>query len=375
MSDDERLAGLIRRAGGSTGDAPDLATIARRARRRRVARITTGVAAAVAVLAAVAVVAFDTISTSRTVRFAQAGRQAAASPSAAGRSDAGGVAAPRPSPAPSDPRETVDEVPEGALVAVPDGFVIVSGNVPAEVWFSRDARAWTVQEAQGLDSDVPSDVAATPDGAIAVLDVTPALWTSDDRGRSWRRVDLPRAVAGAAPTQVAGDATSWFLAGSRPGEAFVFAVARDAPGEYRRVEGDLAHGRDLLVPEIAAGGAGAVLTADGRRPAVWYIAPSLAVTPVAGVFGDARITAVAARADGFVATVAGGPEAGRHALELWTSPDGVAWSRAGGDVPAPTCAQLAASGRRLLAAGRPCDADAGWQAWLRDGDGDWERIE
>lgn len=116
--------------------------------------------------------------------------------------------------------------------------------VPAAIGLSSQHRA--------LYSDIPNDVAATPDGIVVVLDVTSVLWTSDDLGRSWRRVDLPAAVSPETPTAVAADDTSWLLGGSRAGEAFLFVVSRGAPDEYEEVAGDFTHRQDLMVPHIAA---------------------------------------------------------------------------------------------------------------------------
>jgi hypothetical protein len=373
MNDDEQVARLIRRAGGIVDHAPDFDEVYRRSRRRRTAKTATAVFTVVA-LVAIAVVAANAFPTQRTVRFAQTGREPA--PSTERTRAPAAHASPSQSP-PATDRETtgtVGEVPEGSLVAVPDGFVIVSGNVSASVWFSRDARTWIQQPAQGLYSDLLNDVDVTPDGMVVALDVTSTLWTSGDLGRSWNRIDLPAEISRANPTEVAADDTSWMLGGSRAREAFLFAVPRDAPTGYATVDGDFTHQQDLSVPRIASGTAGTVMITDGHRPVLWHITDDLAVTRVDDVFGDARVTGIAASGNAFTASVLKDPEQGESSLEAWTSSEGLTWSRSESAIPAPTCAQIVASDRLIVAAGRPCDADVGWEAWLLPEDGSWNRV-
>jgi hypothetical protein len=113
----------------------------------------------------------------------------------------------------------------------------------------------------------------------------------------------------------------------------------------------------------------------GRRPVVWRVADDREVTRIEGVFGDAEVTGITASGTGITASVLTETAGRGSSLDLWTSVDGQTWSRSGPPIPAPTCAQIVTSGRSTLAAGRPCDADVGWQAWLRPADGEWNRID
>jgi hypothetical protein len=100
MTDDERIAGLIRRTGASVDGSPDFDEIYRRSRRRRIARFATSLAVTL-VLAVVAGVSINAIPTSRTIRFAQTATQAAPS------TEPGQIGAANPSqtPSPGDPTD------------------------------------------------------------------------------------------------------------------------------------------------------------------------------------------------------------------------------------------------------------------------------
>lgn len=76
MNDEQQVEGLIRRAGGTVGHAPDFDEIYRRSRRRRTARTATAVVTVVA-LVVVAGVAINAIPIRQTIRFAQTGREPA----------------------------------------------------------------------------------------------------------------------------------------------------------------------------------------------------------------------------------------------------------------------------------------------------------
>lgn len=355
MSDDD-LARQIHRAAGDPPATPDLAAVRRRGGRRRTARIVTSSMAAAVVLVG-AGLAVTARPARHEVQLGSTDRPA--TPPAADVRPAGAV-------------RTLPPQAEGEVVATAEGFVLVSGAVPAQVWSSVDGRWWVRQRARGLESGLLVDVATTSEGAVVALESTGVLWTSPDLGASWRRVALPDGVE--RVTRVGGDDRWWYLAGTSGRQVRLLAVPRAAADRVRTVDGDLTVRRlrgDRPAAMVAAGAAGTVLVAVGRpRPTVWLVADDLTTTRVDGAFGHASVTGVTATADGFAATVL--PE-GAARPELWRSADGRTWKTAVGGIPAPTCAQVVESGGAAVASGSPCGQDAGWEIWRRTG-GRWVGI-
>jgi hypothetical protein len=179
----------------------------------------------------------------------------------------------------------------------PGGYVIAGevaqpGGYRPDVWWSRDLTSWV--QAQYPDETSGSSqvlaVAAGPSGFVSAgsHDNRPAVWTTHD-GRAWTAVSLPL-PAGAS----AGVIQQVAVNGSR-----VVALGQQT-------------------------------TADGIRPLAeqssdggltWQLVPFSAPGP------GLDFTALTASPSGFTAAAQFGPAGGDLDAAVWTSADGVNWTR------------------------------------------------
>jgi hypothetical protein len=253
-----------------------------------------------------------------------------------------------------------DDQEMNSVVAVGSGLVAVGKdghfrNDDAAVWTSPDGLTWTrvpseVEGFGGSGGQVMKAVAAGGPGLVAVGfdesggDSDAAVWTSPD-GLAWTRVPHDDAIFGGS-----GDQLMSAVAAGGPG---LIAVGYDRSAGYRdaavwtspdgltwtRVpHNDAVFGGsgDQVMNAVALGGPGLVavgydrLSADADA-AVWTSPDGLAWTRVPhdeAVFGGANsqeMRAVTAGGPGLVAVGFDGTGGGSAAV--WTSPDGLAWTR------------------------------------------------
>jgi hypothetical protein len=233
------------------------------------------------------------------------------------------------------------------------------GDFDAAVWTSPDGFTWTrvphdEEVFGGAGFQEILSVAVGGPGLVAVgLDESggdrdAAVWTSPD-GITWSHVRHDEAVLGGTGHQN--------MFGVAVGGQGLVAVGVDGSGGDRdaavwtspdgfawtRVSGDEAvfgGAGDQEMMSVAVGGPGLVAVgSDGSGgdfdAAVWTSPDGFAWTRVSGdeeVFGGAGIQAMASVAVGGPGLVAVGlDESGDEDAAVWTSPDGVAWTRVSGD--------------------------------------------
>jgi hypothetical protein len=258
-------------------------------------------------------------------------------------------------------------IPVGAaitgVVVGPAGLVAVGGDLatglPA-VWLSADGFTWTPvvdPAAFGMQADI-ADVATGGPGLVAVGSepigdpaqflVRPAVWTSTD-GTVWTKI--------AFDDQILGGASS----------ALMFDVASTGSGL------------------VAVGGAD---TGPDRVAAVWTSADGATWTRVAHVpevFGSVGFTSMFSVTTGGPGLVAVGFQRIADDLEagaIWTSPDGVTWTRVaadptvvGGATTSVLLNAVAAAGPGLVAGGIERIGDDFDVAVLTSPDGvTWTRL-
>ncbi len=239
------------------------------------------------------------------------------------------------------------------LVAV--GAAESSGNVDAAVWTSADGISWSrVPHDEtifgGDASQVMSSVMAGGPGLVAVGSDGPvasrvaAVWTSAD-GITWSRVPDDAAVLGGDRSQLMSSVTAGgpglvAVGWASPGDSGHAAVWTSADGiTWSRVPHDeTVFGFYTEMSSVTAGGPGLVavgweinfsLDADG---AVWTSADGITwsrVTHSRAVFGgegNQEMISVTAGGPGVVAVGSDKWGANEDAA-VWTSPDGISWSR------------------------------------------------
>jgi hypothetical protein len=231
-----------------------------------------------------------------------------------------------------------------AVGVVPGG---VDDDENAAVWTSVDGISWSRvphDEAvfggpgkQGMSDVVvggPGVVAVGWDGDLHAGTLVAAVWTSVD-GLSWSRVPHDEAVFGGARNQTMSSVTA-----GGPGLVAVGAGGGDPDAVvwtsvdglvWSRVPHDEAvfGGADQYMTSVTAGGPGLVAVGFGIAPdnsvrdlaMVWTSTDGLTWSRVPhdeALFGDGFPKSVTATSRGLV--VVGD-------LDLWTSPDGFSWSR------------------------------------------------
>ncbi len=190
------------------------------------------------------------------------------------------------------------------------------------------------QEMFAVTSGGPGLVAVGYDGPVGGMDA--AVWTSAD-GVAWSRVSDSVAFGGE------GDQQMWSVTAGGPG---LVAVGRDESAAavwtsadgvaWSRVPDDdgVFGGEDVpILRGVAAAGPGVVAVGcDGSDAAVWTSADAVTWSRVPhdeAVFGgadNACIFAVTVGGPGLVAVGDDGPVGDEYAV-VWTSPDGLTWSR------------------------------------------------
>jgi hypothetical protein len=246
-----------------------------------------------------------------------------------------------------------DEFSRANGVAISRGIVVATGasGHDAAVWTSVDGRTWTALESDSFAADTDirmTTVVASDDGFIAAGyvgtlagPIRAAFWTSPD-GTSWQRVPDGPAFEGARVTglAVAGDGSGLVAVGvSGDAQHVTDAVAwRSADGTSWTRSADSPSMHDVLMNAVTAAGADGFVavgtdvrsvravswtSADGDS---WEQAPD---APALDNFGlKVEMRDVTTADVGFVA--------GGHVLfgtqfpaaALWTSDDGVTWTRA-----------------------------------------------
>jgi hypothetical protein len=269
----------------------------------------------------------------------------------------------------------------------------------AAVWTSPDGLSWSRVPHDdavfgGTVDQVMASVTAGGPGLVAVgWDWTTgrgraAVWTSRD-GLRWSRVAHDPGVLG-------GD---WSMSGVTAGGPGLVAVGHDwsfggdaavwvSPDgfEWSRVSSD----EEIFNPEgtvamdaVSAGGPG--LVAVGSR--VWTSPDGLAwslVPDVEGIFERADMTGVTAGGPGVVAVGVDRSVGPGRVAAVWTSPDGVEWSRVEhdegvfGGLGACTMAGVATGGPGLVAVGA-CAAGADGEdqvaaVWISPDGLTWSRV-
>lgn len=228
----------------------------------------------------------------------------------------------------------------GTVTAAGPGLVAIgeADGRPA-VWMSENGFTWTrpaVNDVFVIGDTVLNVVAGGP-GLVAVgqgYDERPAIWTSED-GIKWSRVAPPSGY-------VDSDTRLWDVAA---GESTLVAVGGSVgdPGfwisqdglVWKRVSADPAvFGDNSWVVGITSWGSGLVAVGlDGPSAAVWTSTDGTswvrAEDPI-GVFGPGtELRDVAAGADGLVAVGFAWRDGPASVRAVWTSGDGVRWSRVG----------------------------------------------
>jgi hypothetical protein len=256
--------------------------------------------------------------------------------------------------------QTMASVAAGGPGLVASGQDFSGGDGDAAVWVSADGLAWSrvlAGEAVfgGAADQAMVMVAAGGPGLVGVGydfsggDGEATVWTSPD-GLTWSRVPADEAVFGGT-----GDQVMAALAAGGPG---LVAAGYDSSGGDRdaavwvspdglawdRVpgnEGVFGGGADQTIWSVTAGGPGLVAagydsSGGDRDAAVWVSPDGLAWDRVPGnegVFGggaDQTIWSVTAGGPGLVA-VGDDVSGGDGDAAVWTSPDGLAWSRVPAD--------------------------------------------
>lgn len=253
--------------------------------------------------------------------------------------------------------QTMASVAAGGPGLVASGQDFSGGDGDAAVWVSADGLAWSRVSADfalfgGAGDQAMVMVAAGGPGLVGVGydfsggDGDAAVWTSAD-GLAWSQVPADEAVFGGA-----GDQVMAALAAGGPG---LVAAGYDSAGGDRdaavwvsadglawdRVPGDegvFGGGADQMIWSVTAGGPGLVAvghdsSGGDRDGAVWVSADGLVWSRVPAdeaVFGGGAhqiIWSVIAGGPGLVA-VGDDVSGGDGDAAVWTSPDGLAWSRA-----------------------------------------------
>jgi hypothetical protein len=238
------------------------------------------------------------------------------------------------------------------LVAVGDQNLCCSYNVAAAVWTSPDGVTWSrvPHDEAVFDGAGMSSVTAGGPGLVAVgfdsMDflgeehVIAVAWNSPD-GITWSRVPHNEAVFDRAEMSsvTAGGPGLVAVGASYPHDDPIAAVVwTSADGvTWSRVPHNEAVFDRATMSSVTAGGPGLVAVGgeshshdDPSAAVVWTSADGVTWSRVAhdeAVFGRATMSSVTAEGPGLVAV--GRSDEGEHAV--WTSPDGITWSRVAHD--------------------------------------------
>ncbi len=234
------------------------------------------------------------------------------------------------------------------LVAV--GWDFSGGNEDAAVWTSPDGISWSRVPDDGAvfggeGYQLMNGVTAGGPGLVAVgtdrSGIDAAVWTSPD-GISWSRVPDDGSV-------LSGDGVQWMWSVTAGGPGLV-AVGTDWSGtdaavwispdglSWTRVpDDDAVFGGDggQWMGGVAAGGPGLVavgwdFSGGDRDAAVWTSPDGISWSRVPdekavfGGEGDQEMVSVTVGGPGLVAV---GWDGGNDVAAVWTSPDGISWSR------------------------------------------------
>jgi hypothetical protein len=294
------------------------------------------------------------------------------------------------------------------LVAV--GFAGLPGDFDAAAWTSPDGIAWSMVHSDDVVFGGPgrqsmNSVANSNRGLVAVGwsesadGVVAAVWASPD-GATWSRVPHDDAILG-------GDRDVFMRGVTAGGPGFVAVGWSLAGGSsdgvvwtspdgvaWSRVPHDEAVFGDAAINQVTVGGPG--LVAVGRDTsrgttvaAVWTSPDGVAWSRVPhdeAVFGgpgDTSLNDVAVGGPGLVA-VGRDTSRGTTVAAVWTSPDGVAWSRVphdeavfGGldDEPVLWMSSIASNGQVLVAAGWGGHGNGSdVRVWMSSDGESWARI-
>ncbi len=235
------------------------------------------------------------------------------------------------------------------FVAVGTSVVVHGRTRDAAVWTSPDGLTWSRVShdetvfGQAAMYDVttggPGFVAVGFDGPPQTVDGTAAVWTSPD-GISWSRVPHDPTVFEPQEwmSSVFAGGPGFVALGSRwhgPAEGSSTVMWTSPDGvTWSRVPLDKAVFGDAEVSGISAGGPGVVAVGEvGGDAAVWTSADGTTWSRVAhdeAVFGGAAetwMTSVARGGTGLVAVGGSSSGSGDRRAVVWTSPDGLTWSR------------------------------------------------
>lgn len=285
-----------------------------------------------------------------------------------------------------------DDAVFGAETAIHDvtgggpGFVAVGqSGMSAAVWVSTDGRSWSrVPDDPDVFSDgVGAQVAAGGAGLVAVGGSGPTVLTSPD-GISWTRLDLVEAGFGnAASLGAVTMGESQFVVGGRkcaPACSVAFWISGDGAAWQEATVDEALEGTN--VRQIVPDGSGFVAVGSASGPessvgAVWVSDDGSRWTRVGAsddVFAAALIETVAAAGEGFLAFGSDSSLGEDGHPVVWTSPDGVTWSRVLLDPDVfqnANVSRVVASGEGFVAVGMDRNGGA---LWLSPDGLDWERV-
>jgi hypothetical protein len=232
---------------------------------------------------------------------------------------------------------SVRDVAEGGPGFVAVGYILEAIGPRATAWSSSDADSWALaRDFPGGDASVAWSVATRGPLAVAVGSVAgaPAAWHSPD-GRAWTRSAASTATSAHGELRAVVTTKAGFLAvGSDTSDPLVphaiFWTSADGHSwrqgpDDPEVAGERAEGVAALGDSVVAVGtrsAGGVATGAvawrATEDGSWQrsAAPDL---------DGGQMHAVAASPTGFLAV---GTDVAGHRAMVWSSPDGLAWTRA-----------------------------------------------
>ncbi len=222
------------------------------------------------------------------------------------------------------------------VAATRDGFVAIGSRTPdtAVVWSSADGQSWSIQDGFPDPAGKKLTGVATRGSTIVVVGrgpKGPAAWVSTIPGR-WQAAAIP-AMEGAMTT-VTATADGFLAAGYRGPEfgAADAALWRSSDGARWQPISDgppLADGRVGAVAQARTGLVAVGTTGDtsAGRAAAWVSRDGLQWTraPAQPSLEDGAMLSVTATAGGLAAV---GRIASGDRAAAWTSTDGLAWTRA-----------------------------------------------
>jgi hypothetical protein len=277
------------------------------------------------------------------------------------------------------------------------GLVAVGGtNSGAAVWTSVDGLTWSRvphdETVFGGDADMNSVTVGGP-GLVAVgpefLEGAAAVWTSAD-GLAWSRVPEDEEVFGGASIR---DVTAGGPGLVAVGSAWLEEEDRGVAAVWTSVDGltwsrvphdEAMFGADAdqWMAAVAVGGPGLVAVGKFRNEdlydqgaAVWTSVDGLTWSRVPSdrtVWGYGDVTSLVAVDSGLVAVGANyAPWLSDRGGRVWTSPDGITWSRAPHETffNYSTIASVTVGGPGLVAVGDTFSSDSDgvvWTATLED---------